>query len=92
MPTPWIVYMGFSIGVVEHADSEALARQQMERDMGTENKPWIARRWTVRMATEEELRQYAAWADGYRPSEATAKTAKRAATKKPRKSVQERLL
>jgi hypothetical protein len=54
------------------------------KNLGFEHKPWLGRKLTVKEATEEDLRRYAALAEAHRRSQPTVKSAKR-------KTVHERL-
>lgn len=81
----YLVHAGLSIILVEQANSEGDARKKALAKVGLQYKPYLARGWKIRRASEDDLRAYAAHAEGYRPSQPTHKSAKR-------KTVQERLL
>jgi hypothetical protein len=83
----WIAYMGYSVALVENCESRSQAVWELLTRFDLENKPYLAKEWNVRPATPDEVRLYAAQADGQRPSQPTARV-----VKQPRKSTQERLL
>jgi hypothetical protein len=76
--TNWIIFAGTSV-TIERADTSEEARKKLLASLPSHqrHKPWLADRWTVRPATEEEVRRYAAFADAKRPAEPTLKTTKR---------------
>lgn len=82
----WIVLMPMAV-TISPAETEDDARSEVLERFGYERKPWLARDWIVREATDAELTRYAALADNYRPSQPTAKT-----SAKPRKPTQARLV
>lgn len=82
----WLVVAPLNKAVVPAEDEEA-AKLLVLRNAGLGNKPYLARDWSVREATAEEIKRYAVWADNWRPSQSTAKTVKR-----PRRPVEDRLV
>lgn len=88
--TKWIVFAGLSIAVVE-ASSPETAKEVVLAKMGLDHKPWLAKEWRARLASEYDLRRYAALADNVRGPQPTEKTARERAGKRRRKTVAERL-
>lgn len=77
----WLVTAPLNEFPVE-AGSEQEARRKALQHTKLTHKPYLADRWTFRVATEEDKREYAQSADAHRPAEPTLKTAKRK-TKRP---------
>lgn len=82
---PYAVYAGTSFFVVP-ASTTAEARKLALEVTGFKHKPYLARDWNIRPATQEEVDRYAAMADAKGKSRSTAATAKN-----PPRSTRERL-
>ena len=72
----WIVWTPTAVAIVEDCTSEKIAREKAIVQLGVANKPWLGRDWVIRVATSDELRLYAAQADGLAKSQPTARVAK----------------
>lgn len=80
----WMVIAPLTKVVVEAPDREGAIAKVLNAQAHTRGKPWLAVNWDVHIATEAELRDYAAFAEAHRPAQPTAKSVKR-------KTVHERL-
>lgn len=69
----WIVFTTIHTVTISQAETEEGARKDALEKHGLKYKPYLARDWKVRVATEAELRLYANQADNRRPSQPTAK-------------------
>jgi hypothetical protein len=84
----WLVIAPLQTVIVPATDEDEAKRKVLAASPhGLSNKIYLARDWTVREATAEEIERYTVWADNWRPSQPTWKT-----TKNPRKPTQERLV
>lgn len=72
----WTVVAPLRMFLVE-AGSEKQAREKALKHTGYEHKPYLARGWQFRIATEDDKKKYAAFAEAHRKSEPTVRTAKR---------------
>lgn len=79
----WSVRNELLFMVVRAPTAEDAAKQAL-KTLGFEHKPYLGDQLVVRLATDEELREYAALAEGHRKSQPTVKSVKR-------KTVAERL-
>jgi len=86
----FIIFAPLTIMMIE-AETESDAIDAALAKTGFITKPWVANGWRIREATEQDLHQYAAWADGYRGSQPTEKTVKQRTGKRRRRTTQERL-
>ena len=71
----WIVFTPTRVAISQ-ADTADAARKEVLEKHGHGLKPWLARDWKVREATEADLRLYAHQADNRRGSQPTAKVPK----------------
>lgn len=80
----WMVVAPATKILVQAPTPEDAVDKVLEMWDHTRNKPWLARGWRVYAPSERELREYAARAEGHRPSQPLAKQSKH-------KTVHERL-
>jgi hypothetical protein len=90
---PWIVLAPLTQMMVKAPDEDA-ARQKALVMAGYGSKPYLARDWVIRPATEAEVTKYATWVDNRRPSQTQERqfieTRRRGG--KPRRTTQQRLI